>query len=732
MNAQQAKGGQPDLNTQVRQVGNALQKVYGDLLDTSDLVAKHSGEAFETRRTSRALAAHAVRIVTGFSPEEAAATVIDGDLDQGIDAIAVVEGVKPHVYLVQSKWSAKGYAKGDREAVLELLAGFRLIDEENFAPFNPRGRRLAEYAKSVMDRGTVPVTQVVVMMRPDMPGDGFMQAIRNGEDEFNRYGDVLGHRIILAPEIWASVRADQAPEPVVLTAELFPWFGMGSDALYESYQGVVDAEQVADWAEQHGANLFNLNIRKPLGRTPINNSLIATLTEEPANFWYYNNGITVLCDRVEKVERSARAPHQKPLMLTLYNASVVNGAQTVRAVAEALEKEDAAAEAKIGVRIIVTHAAQEFASDTTHATNRQNSVGDRDFVALDPVQGDILDEMRAELGLEYGVQRSEVDLPEESGCTVVEAAVALACAHADSQYAARIAFALDPLWERGPQGVYDVLFRPRPGVYLLWNAVQVVREVRRSLLDLRKRYEGRAAALTEHGTYLLAHLIFRLLDTEGIDEPDTKLTWAGDAKAKTKEIVERLLPVTMQVIDGLSERRPQIRAVCADVDRCREVSERVVEVMTGGKDGSAPDTYRRVRPTRKRRRPNAVQVLVDKRVLPEGEPLALSTAYPTEAEALKYWLADDPQRSRATWTNHRTKPIVWAHDGKQYSPSGLITLMWEQAAWAERPVANQGTARWVTSSGDTLADLAWRTLGDLEEPDESDEPSRRDADETDQ
>lgn len=732
MNAQQPKGGQPDLNTQVRQVGNALQKVYGDLLDTSDLAAKYSGEAFETRRTSRALAAQAVRIVAGFSPEEAAATVIDGDLDQGIDAIAVVEGAKPHVYLVQSKWSAKGYAKGEREAVLELLAGLRLIDEENFAPFNPRGRRLAEYAKSVMDRGTVPVTQVVVMMRPDMPGDGFMQAIKNGEEEFNRYGDVLGHRIILAPEIWASVRADQAPEPVVLTAELFPWFGMGSDALYESYQGVVDAEQVADWAEEHGTNLFNLNIRKPLGRTPINNSLIATLTEEPANFWYYNNGITVLCDRVEKIERSARAPHQKPLMLTLHNASVVNGAQTVRAVAEALQKEDAAAEAKIGVRIIVTHAAQEFASDTTRATNRQNSVGDRDFVALDPVQGDILDEMRAELGLEYGVQRSEVDLPEESGCTVVEAAVALACAHADSQYAARIALALDPLWERGPQGVYDVLFRPRPGVYLLWNAVQVIREVRRSLLDLRKRYEGRAAALTEHGTYLLAHLVFRLLDTEGIDEPDTKLTWAGDAKAETKQIVERLLPVTMQVIDGLSERRPQIRAVCADVDRCREVSERVVEAMAEGKDGSAPDTYRRVRPTRKRRRPNAVQVLVDKRVLPEGEPLALSTAYPTEAEALKDWLVEDPQRSRATWTNHRTKPIVWAPDGKQYSPSGLITLMWEQAAWAERPVANQGTARWITSSGDTLADLAWRTLGDLEEPDESDEPGRQDEDETDQ
>jgi hypothetical protein len=732
MSTLRSKNGKPDLITQVRQVATALRNVYGDLLDTSDLAAKYTGEAYETRRTSRALAAQAVRIVTGFSAQEAAATVIDGDLDQGIDAIAVVEGAEPHVYLVQAKWSAKGSAKDERQAVLELLAGLRLIDEENFAPFNPRGRRLAEYAKSVLDQGAVPITQVVVMMRPDEPKDGFMQAIRNGEEEFNRYGPVLDHRIILAPEIWSSVRADQAPEPVVLTAELFPWFGMGSEALYESYQGVVDAEQVADWAERHGTNLFNLNIRKPLGRTPINNSLIATLTEEPANFWYYNNGITVLCDRVEKAERSARAPQQKPLSLTLHNASVVNGAQTVRAVAEALAKDDAAAEARIGVRIIVTHAAQEFASDTTRATNRQNSVGDRDFVALDPVQGDILDEMRAELGLEYGVQRSEIDLPEESGCSVVEAAVALACANADSQYAARIALALDPLWERGPQGIYDVLFRPRPGVYLMWNAVQVVREVRRCLLDLRKRYEGRAAALTEHGTYLMSHLVFRLLDTEGIDEPDTKLTWAEEARTQARKLVGQLLPVTVGVIDALSERRPQIRAVCADVVRCREVTEQVVAVVAEGRGDPARDPYRRVRPARKRRRPNAVHVLVDKRVLPEGEPLTLTAAFPMEAEALKDWLAEDARRARATWTNHRTKPVVWAADGEQYSPSGLITRMWERAAWAERPTANQGTARWITSSGETLADLAWRTLGDLEEPDESDEQDRRNEDETSQ
>lgn len=724
MSTKNTGGGNGDVALQVRQVGQALKAVYVDagLLDVSDLDGKPPQER-EPRLLSRALTAQAVRIVTGFSPQDAALTVIDGMADKGIDAIAVVDGTDPHVYLVQAKWSKDGKAKSDRSAVMELLAGLRLIDDEDFAEFNPRGRQLAEYAKTVMAKGTVPVTQVVVLMRADEVTEGFRHALIDGEREFNRHGDVLDHRIILAPEVWASVRKDLAPQPVELTADLFPWFAISSP--YESYQGVVEAEQVAQWVD-HGSSLFELNIRNPLGRTPINNELIDTLTEEPAHFWYFNNGITVLCESVEKTQQSMRTPHTRPLTLTLHNASVVNGAQTVRSVAEAVAADEAAASAQVGVRIIVTGKAAGFAKQTTQATNRQNRVEARDFIALDPVQAAILEEMRAELGLEYSVRRSELDPPEDTGCSVVEAACALACAHPDSQYAARMATTLDVLWERGSQGIYDVLFRPQPGAYLLWNAVQVLRAVRRSLHALRPRYEGRGAALVEHGTYLLSHLVFRRLDTEAIDEPDPGLEWAAEAAARVPELVKELLPAVAAVIDELYTERSQIRAVCADVIRCREVADRVLTGTVAPQDPDTRDKYRRVPTQRKPRRPNAVHVLIDRGVLEEGAPLTLATAYPLEAEALKLWLAENQKRALATWTNHRTKPILWGADGKQYSPSGLITHMWELAEWEQRPMANQGTARWVTATGETLADLAWRILGELEEPDDTTASAERD------
>ncbi|PVC85447.1 abortive phage infection protein [Streptomyces sp. CS090A] len=709
-----AHSAERDIPAQVRQVRRAFDDTYTDLLDMSDF-AGHSEERRADARLSRALAAHAVRIVTGWSARDAALTVIDGGGDQGIDAIAIVPE-PAHIYLVQAKWSGKGTARAKTEAVHKLLAGLRLIDSEEFAQFNPRGQKLAQEAKALMGQGAVSVTQVIVLMGADPVSTEVELTLRNGEREFNRHGDLLGHRVIHAPEVWAKVRDDIAAKPVDMTANLFPWFGVSSP--YESYQGVVGAEQIAAWMREHGADLFNLNIRNPLGLTPINNDLVGTLTQEPAHFWYFNNGITILCDSVHKTQQSMLAPEQHPLALQIRGASVVNGAQTVRSIADAMAKEQSdAGFAKVGVRIIVTGGAEEFAKRTTKATNRQNHIEPRDFIALDPVQAALMEEIKAELGLDYSVRRGELEPPAESGCSVVEAACALACAHPHSQYAARIASSLDVLWERGSQGVYDVLFRPQPTAYQLWNSVLVLRAVRRCLHELRARFEGRGAAVVEHGAFLIAHLAFRELGTDSMDEPDPGLSWAENAVARVPGVLERLVPALVTAMDDLYGERSQIRYLCADTQRCKELTAEVRHRLSEGATQAIPEKYRRQKKQRKQRRPNAVHVIIDQGALGDGAALTLNTYIVPEQEALQEWLAEDERRSRATWVNHRTRPILWAADGEQYSPSGLISSMWELAGWEARPVSNQGTTRWSTADGDTLAELAWRLLGELEEQD---------------
>ena len=699
---------------QVRQIEQALRRVYlePELVDASDLEGR-SDEERETRLLSRALAAQAVRMATGLSPEAAALTVVDGYADQGIDAIAVIEQPEAHVFLVQAKWSKTGNARSDRSAVQELLAGLRFIDDEEFAQFNPRAQPLAERAKNVISQGTVKVTQVIALMRADEVTPGFRHAIESGETEFNRHGDLLDHRIILARDVWTSIRQDQAPAPIALEAKLFPWFNV--TVPYESYQGVVTADQVSSWA-RNGTNLFNLNIRDPLGRTAINNELIETLITEPANFWYYNNGITILCESVTKSLGSPRNPHAHPIDIKLHNASVVNGAQTVRSVADAIAVDADAESAQVGVRIIVTGAAADFAKSTTQATNRQNRVEARDFVSLDPIQAAIMDELRAELNLTYSVRRSDLDPHPDTGCSVVEAACALACAHSQSKYAARIAHNLDVLWERGGQGIYDYLFRPQPSAYLIWNTVAVHREVRKQLHGLRSRYEGRGAALIEHGSYLIAHLVFRCIDTEVISDPDPDLDWQRDTLGRIPDLVAKLLPATAAAIDAMYGRR-QIQVVCSDIQSCREIVSKVLREL----GSPTPDVYRRNATGRKRRSPNAVTVLINNGVLAEGEPLALSKSFPKEYDAIKHWLSQDPNREKASWVLNSKRPLLWAADGKLYSPSGLVSHMWEEAGWEQRPVANQGTARWVTRSGQSLVSLARQKLRELSTTEEGED-----------
>ncbi|WP_433340619.1 AIPR family protein [Streptomyces sp. CA-253872] len=706
---------QLDIPAQVRQAERAFDETYAGLIDMSDFgnrPPEHTKPAFR----SRALAAHAVRIMTGWAPEQAADCVIDGGQDQGIDAIAIDEATS-RIFLVQAKWSPEGTAKADETAVHKLFAGLTLIDSGEAAQFNPRGQVLAKRAHDLIGEKSTRITQVIALMGVKPPSPGVQRVIKNGEAEFNSLGDFVDHHFLHAPEIHAMVRKDQRSEPVRLEATLSPWLSVTSP--YLSYEGVAQSEEIASWAE-HGNELFARNIRNPLGLTPINKELVDTLTDEPSLFWYFNNGVTVLCDSVEPVFGSQKVPERYPVRLTAHGASVVNGAQTVRSVIEAAQKTEDAELAQVTVRFIVTGGNTEFANRTTQATNRQNHITDRDRIALDPVQAVLIEEFRAELGLEYSVRRSELEPQDAEGCSVVEAACALACAHSGSRFAARLVASgsTDVLWERGSSGIYDPLFRSVPSVYETWNAVNVLRAVRTALRAERGEYKGRAAAIIDDGTFLITHLVFRklLAVDAGMGEPDQSLAWAAAAKERVPGLVKDIVPVLVQVLDEAAIRTSLPR-VCADSRQAAGLVTAVLTALENGPTENAAAKYRRKEDKpRKPRRPNAVHVIIDRHALEEGAPLHLALYLQPEKDALATWLAADSRRKLAKWTNaSRTRPLVWAADGVSYSPTGLIARMWELAGWEGRPVSNQGTARWATQDGETLALLAGRLLDGMEE-----------------
>lgn len=83
--------------------------------------------------------------------------------------------------------------------------------------------------------------------------------------------------------------------------------------------------------------IFDKNIREYLGNKGINKSMYNTLMDENDrnNFFYYNNGITIVCNHMETQKTTPNG-----LEFDISNPQIVNGCQTVSTIYEALNTFD--------------------------------------------------------------------------------------------------------------------------------------------------------------------------------------------------------------------------------------------------------------------------------------------------------------------------------------------------------------------------------------------------------
>src|SRR5262249_40228468 len=144
-----------------------------------------------------------------------------------------------------------------------------------------------------------------------------------------------------------------------------------------------------------------------------------------------NNGITVLCESLRK--KPLGGNNNETGTFECNGASVVNGAQTVGTIVDAAKSNGAPQQqAKVLVRLVsLENCPEGFADEITRAANTQNRIEKRDFAALDPNQRRLRTELYLENQKEYAYQTGEQSPLGDSGCTLDEAALALACRASD-------------------------------------------------------------------------------------------------------------------------------------------------------------------------------------------------------------------------------------------------------------------------------------------------------------
>jgi AIPR protein len=156
----------------------------------------------------------------------------------------------------------------------------------------------------------------------------------------------------------------------------------------ESWGFPVNVRHIAQMYDQAGIRLFARNVRGFLGTSKINKDLEKTLDTEPEFFWYYNNGITIICDSAERLSRAGRN------MIRIVNPQVINGQQTTR-----ILHQHAARNSKATVLVRVISVPRESEEDASRfenlvskivaATNWQNAIRASDLMANDRTQIEI-------------------------------------------------------------------------------------------------------------------------------------------------------------------------------------------------------------------------------------------------------------------------------------------------------------------------------------------------------
>ncbi|GAG71967.1 unnamed protein product, partial [marine sediment metagenome] len=162
---------------------------------------------------------------------------------------------------------------------------------------------------------------------------------------------------------------------------------------YKSWVLTISVEEIRSLVNKYEDKLFRKNVRNFLGKSRTNKKIIETLDKDPAHFWYYNNGITILCDKANIVMEKG--------YVRLENPQIVNGCQTVKSI----QKYDGEVKGEVMVRIIesIDH---EFVNFLTLYQNSSNPVRNRDLKSNDPVQIRLKHEFRRQ-GYYYEIKRGE-------------------------------------------------------------------------------------------------------------------------------------------------------------------------------------------------------------------------------------------------------------------------------------------------------------------------------------
>jgi hypothetical protein len=532
----------------VNQIKNHISRLFDKKIDMSD--AGKPGSDYDNQLLTRSLAAYAAHYLSGADPANVAKSITDGTKDNGIDAIFYHEPER-RLYIIQSKWIHDGSGEPSNGDMKKFIGGVKDLFNMRFERFNDKINAHRSLLTQVLNDPQSTYNIVVVYPGINSLADPSQQDLDDLRDEMNDASELLITTILNQPVLHSSLTARLAGEPINVDLGLKSWGKM--ETPHVAFYGQVAASVIADWWSKYGDRLFARNLRSLLGDTDVNTEIRLTLQESPDNFWYFNNGITIIANKITKTMAGGGGTDFGTFHCE--NISVVNGAQTVSTIgrycAKAPEKVD---QALVLLRVIsLEKADSQLQVSITKTNNRQNRIDNRDFVTLDPEQT----RLRAELGVEgimYHVIRSETIARTEKSFDLVEATTSLACASGKPSLFVQLKREIGKLWEDISRAPYKELFNPLVNSFFLWRTVQTQRLIDKSIDQVIAEDElsGRDQSIVIHGNRMISAIVFKRLPLKSFGSPTFEFasnvtqqqifSHVQDSYARLKVVVDESYP----------------------------------------------------------------------------------------------------------------------------------------------------------------------------------------------
>ena len=133
-------------------------------------------------------------------------------------------------------------------------------------------------------------------------------------------------------------------------------------------------------------HLFNSNVRDYLGLNPVNTDILKSLSDDSGpNFWWLNNGITIIGSQAHIVGNS----------ISIQNVQIVNGLQTSESIFNYFSSHSAEKDQRsVLIKILITNDPDTNKS-IIYATNNQTNVNVTALRATDKIQQDIEDILKS-------------------------------------------------------------------------------------------------------------------------------------------------------------------------------------------------------------------------------------------------------------------------------------------------------------------------------------------------